>query len=195
MTESISTGLDEVPFSFIQREFKETLGYVRQDIAKILDDKLGLNYTIALLACCACEMLAWHREDESYRVFTSLLPDVEQYKVIGKVLWEALRNGLAHKFRPDTIKIDGEEWRFQLYSQPGPAIAVSAGEPNWIRMNIRTISERVIAQITTYENELRNDAVSRQKFKVKSENFVRQLPADASKISAALRAIRGKTYA
>lgn len=35
----------EITFSEIEKEFKETFGYVRQDIAKILDDDLKLHYT------------------------------------------------------------------------------------------------------------------------------------------------------
>ena len=98
----------EIAFREIEQEFRQTFGYVRQDIAEILNKNLGLNYTIALLVCCACEMLTWYRglrDDQASEVFTSLLPDTEPYKAIGKTLWEALRNGLAHKFRPDTIRI------------------------------------------------------------------------------------------
>jgi len=113
----------EIAFKEIEKEFNETFGYVRQDIAEILKKNLGLNYTIALLVCCACEMLTWHRDlrdDQAYEVFTSLLPDTDSYKAIGKTLWEALRNGLAHKFRPDTFRIEDEEWRFTISSQSGP---------------------------------------------------------------------------
>jgi len=106
-----------IAFKEIEKEFNETFGYVRQDIAEILKKNLALNYTIALLVCCACEMLTWHRDlrdDQAYKVFTSLLPDTEPCKAVGKTLWEALRNGLAHNFRPDTIKIEDDEWRFTI---------------------------------------------------------------------------------
>jgi hypothetical protein len=113
----------EIAFKEIEKEFSETFGYVRGDIAAILKKNIGLNYTIALLVCCACEMLTWHRglrDDQAYEVFISLLPDTELYKAIGRTLWEALRNGLAHKFRPDTIRIEDDEWRFAISSEPGP---------------------------------------------------------------------------
>jgi hypothetical protein len=44
-----------------KREFSETFGYIRQDLAAIPSSNVGLNCTIALPACCGCEMLAWHR--------------------------------------------------------------------------------------------------------------------------------------
>jgi hypothetical protein len=92
----------DVLFSDIQEEFDQTFGYVRQDIGAILNKYLRLHYTIMLLTCCACEMLAWHNEVPEHAVFVALLPDTPDYKRIGKTLWEALRNGLAH---PDTIII------------------------------------------------------------------------------------------
>src|SRR5438477_12749128 len=109
----------EIAFEQIEQEFKETFGYVKQDIAKILDENLRLHYTIALLVCCACEMLAWHRDSNEDEIFTSLLPD--SYKAVGKTLFDVLRNGLAHNFRPKTIKFENEEWRLSIGSeQAGP---------------------------------------------------------------------------
>ena len=107
----------EIAFKEIETEFKETFGYIRQDIAELLKNDRPLHYTVASLVSCACEMLTWHRDlrdNQAYEVFTSLLPDTEQYRAIGKTLWEAFRNGLAHNFRPDTIKIDDDEWRLQF---------------------------------------------------------------------------------
>src|SRR5665213_2830993 len=80
----------EIAFEQIEQEFDQTFRYVKQDIAKILDENLRLHYTMALLVCCACEMLAWHRDSTEDEVFTSLLPD--SYKDVGKTLLDALRN-------------------------------------------------------------------------------------------------------
>src|ERR1035441_7684288 len=109
----------EIVFKEIEKEFGETFGYVRQDIVELLKSDRPLHYTVALLVCCACEMLTWHRglrDDQANEVFTSLLPDTEPYRAAGKTLWKALRNGLAHNFRPATIKIGDDEWRFTITS-------------------------------------------------------------------------------
>jgi hypothetical protein len=130
-----------IAFKEIEKEFNETFGYVRQDIAEILKKNLGLNYTIALLVCCACEMLTWHRnlrDDQAYEVFALLLPDTEACKAVGKTWWKALRNGLAHNFRPDTIKIKDDEWRFTISShQSGPRIRVTKGQPQDCTLELR----------------------------------------------------------
>ena len=186
-----------IPFNEIQAEFNETFGYIRQDIAELLKTNLGLNYTIALLVCCACEMLTWHRDlrgDQAYEIFTSLLPDTESYKAAGKTLWEALRNGLAHKFRPDTIKIGDEQWRFTISSQAGSHISVTKGQPHWMHLNIRVFSLRVISQIDAYEQELRTSADARFAFHEKSKRCSRTIPEDAARIADALRSVVGETH-
>jgi hypothetical protein len=60
----------DIPFKQIKDEFDQTFGYVRCDIAAILGTPLKLHYTLALLNCCACEMLTWHRN----------LPDGDAHK-------------------------------------------------------------------------------------------------------------------
>jgi hypothetical protein len=186
-----------IAFKEIEKEFNETFGYVRQDIAEILKKNLALNYTIALLVCCACEMLTWHRDlrdDQAYKVFTSLLPDTEPCKAVGKTLWEALRNGLAHNFRPDTIKIEDDEWRFTISSrQSGPRIRVTKGQPHWIHLNIRALSSRVILQINAYEQVLRTSADARLRFRKNSKRYIKTIPAEAAS-AGALRSLLGETH-
>jgi hypothetical protein len=189
----------EIVFKEIEKEFSETFGYVRQDIAELLKNDRPLHYTVALLVCCACEMLTWHRglrDDQAHEVFTSLLPDTEPYKAAGKTLWEALRNGLAHNFRPATIKIGDDEWRFTISSpRSGARMSVTKGQPHWIRLNIRDFSSRVNLEIDAYEQELRTNADARLRFHDKSQkHYVKMLPPDAAKVADALRSVLGGTH-
>ena len=189
----------EIAFKEIEKEFSETFGYVRQDIAELLKNDRPLHYTVALLVCCACEMLTWHRDlrdDQAHEVFTSFLPDAEPYKAVGKTLWEALRNGLAHNFRPDTIRIEGDAWRFTISSRRSdPRISVTRGRPHWIRLNIRDFSSRVIPQIDAYEQELRTSADARLRFHERSERYyIKTIPTEAARIADALRSVLGATH-
>ena len=180
----------EVAFRDIEKEFKETFGYVSQDIAAIRKAELGLNYTVALLICCACDMLAWHKDLKDYQVFARLLPDDEPYQLIAKSMFEALRNGLAHRFRPDTIKIGSEQWRFTIAWQDGPHLRVIKGEPNWLRLNVKVLSERVTKQINAYEDELRKSARARKNFQSKSSKCVKDIPPQqAVNVAAAWKSI------
>jgi hypothetical protein len=192
--------LEQITFQEIEKEFRETFGYVRQDIAKILEQDLRLHYTIALLVCCACEMLTWHRNLREEQVFTFLLPDTKPYKAIGKTLWEALRNGLAHNFRPSTIKIEGEEWRFAISSdQSRPHIYAAKGQlgqkqPYWIHLNIRVFAARVISQIDAYEQELRTSLEACRRFDERSKAYIKGLNSDATPVAAALKSILGEKH-
>jgi hypothetical protein len=189
----------EIAFEQIEKEFSETFGYVRQDIIELLKNDRPLHYTVALLACCACEMLTWHRglrDDQAHEVFTSLLPDTEPYKAVGKTLWEALRNGLAHNFRPATIKIGHDEWRFTISSpRSGPRMSVTKGQPHWINLNIRDFSSRLNLQIDAYEQELRTSADARLRFHEESERYyVKTIPTEAARVADALRSVLGETH-
>jgi hypothetical protein len=142
-------------------------------------------------------MLTWHRglkDDQAYEIFTSLLPDTKPYKAVGKTLLGALRNGLAHKFRPDTIRIDDEDWRFTISSQSEPLISVRKGKPHWIHLSIRAFSSRLLSEIDAYEQELRTSADARLSFDEKSKRYINTLPAEATSIAEALRLILGETH-
>jgi hypothetical protein len=125
---------------------------------------------------------------QAYEVFTSLLPDDEPCRAVGKTLWEALRNGLAHNFRPDTIKIDNDEWRFSISSgRHGSHIDVRKGQPNWIDLNIRSFSMQAMAQIDAYEKELRENPAARVTFNQQSKKYIRTIPSEATRIADVLR--------
>ena len=136
-----------------------------------------------------------HADDQACRVFTSILPDAEPYEALGRTLWEALRNGLAHNFRPDTIRTDNDQWRFAIFSnRSGPHMYVAKGQPHWIHLNIRTCAERIILQIDAYEQELRTNPHARLSFNEKSKRYIKTIRADAARIADALRSVLAETH-
>ncbi len=193
----METKATDVAFAQIEKEFKETFGYVRQDMAEIRKADLGLNYTVTLLICSACQMLAWHRDLKDHQIFTSLLPNDERYRLIGKTIFEALRNGLAHRFRPDTVKIGNEQWRFSIAWQGGPHASAIEGKPNWLQLNVKVLAERITAQIDAYHVELQNSARARVNFQGKSKKCVKDVnekPEQLARIAEAWRSVLGKRY-
>jgi hypothetical protein len=178
-----------VRFRDIEDEFNQTFGYVRQDIRAILRNDLRLHYTITLLVCCACEMLAWHQGVPEHHVFTPLLPKTEHYRTIGKTLWEALRNGLAHSFRPQTIEIGDDKWRFSISSGSNPVVTATPGDPHWIHLNVRGLSNELISHIDTYEQELRTSEAARVRFHERSRRTIKPIGENATSITQSLKAI------
>ena len=87
-------------FADIEKEFDESLGYIKNDISALCRQNETVNYTVGLLVSCGCEVLAGGRigkkpqPDDSQVVLAELLPD-DDWKALVKPLWEALRNGLA----------------------------------------------------------------------------------------------------
>jgi hypothetical protein len=174
-----------VEFAHISGEFAETFGYVRQDIKAIRNASLSLNYTTMLLICCACQMLAWHKDLKDHEVFTSLLPVGDPVTGLGKMIFDSLRNGLAHRFRPDTLKIGGEAWRFSISSRGETPVHVARGNPSWLLLSAAFLEERMIAQIDDYEQELRRDVHARINFVKKSAKCIRAIPTKADGPAAA----------
>ena len=104
-------------------------------------------------------------------------------------------SALAHNFRPDTIRIQDDEWRFTISShQSGPYMSVTKGRPHWIRLNIRAVSSRLIPQIDAYEQELRTNADARLRFHEKSKKYIKLIRSDATRIGDALRSVLGETH-
>ena len=72
-----SRGERMTDFAVVKVKFDETLGYIRQDLRWLLEKRSSLNYTIALLIGCGCEMLAacgGDKQRRGERVFAELLP-------------------------------------------------------------------------------------------------------------------------
>ena len=85
-------------FADISQEFRVSFGYVREDIRAICKGKEKINYTVALLVGCACEMLAAARGKRQHP--EKVLEEVLEagWKPLAGALFKALRHGLAHGF-------------------------------------------------------------------------------------------------
>ena len=48
-------------FAELEKEFNDTLGFIRNDLRWLITHDGRVNYTVALLVGCGCEMLAAFR--------------------------------------------------------------------------------------------------------------------------------------
>ena len=104
-------GMQEYSLAYIKREFAETLGYIRGDITWLIEHDSVLNYTIALLIGCGCEMLAACSGDKNRlgeKVFAELMP-VNEWQVLAKLIYGALRDGLVHGFDTKHLRVNGQD--------------------------------------------------------------------------------------
>jgi hypothetical protein len=155
-------------FAVAKLQFDETLGYIRQDLRWLLEKRSSLNYTIALLIGCGCEMLAACRSDRSRRaeqVFAELLPPTKELQALAKLLYKALRNGLAHGFDTKHLRVDGTEHQIYLSSLGAQQITIIKNKRGiGLRIGIGVLAEGLCAKITEFEGRLEHDEDARQRF-------------------------------
>ena len=182
-------------FEDIKSEFDQSLGYVRQDIAWLRKHNSGLNYTVALLIGCGCEMLAASAGDNKRRgetVLADMLPG--DWHLLAKRLYTAIRDGIAHGF--DTKQPEAEGKRYQIYvswhnSEPIKIEKVTKGLGLFVGM--KPLSAALIAKIDAYEKVLRNDEEARKKFK-KAYDYQRIAPFNANDTAAWRRLVKDAGY-
>jgi hypothetical protein len=113
-------------FRDIQQEIDSSFGYIRNDMHAICRGEARIQYTLMLLVCCSCEMLAAAMGNPHYAAneFKDLLPPGE-WQQLSERLFTALRNGLAHGFDTKHLVVDGVS--VQIYYQWEPTVATCPG--------------------------------------------------------------------
>ncbi len=176
-------GMPENSLAYIKQEFAESLGYIRGDIKWLIEHDSGLNYTIALLIGCGCEMLSACRGDKirlGEKVFAELLPTGE-WQLLASRVYGALRDGLAHGFDTKHLLVDGIEHQIYLDVRGAREIRITKNSRGiGLYIGTRPLAEALCAKITDLEALLEHDENARQCF-IKA----RQRPADLNATEAA----------
>jgi hypothetical protein len=153
-------------YSEIEHEFDVTLGYIRDDINALCSGTQTLNYTVGLLIGVACEAL----EDagaypNKKTVLADLLPD-DDWRQLKNVLFEALRNGLAHNFDTKHIHVDGRP--IQIYMVWALPKTIAIGKRNGeeaLEIGTCVLGRGICRKIDEFRAKLRNDTDACEKFK------------------------------
>lgn len=162
-------------YADIKYEFDVSLGYVRQDIRWLLEKDSSLNYTVALLIGCGCEMLAAAAKGDKKRrgeyVLAELLPPGD-WRLLADTLYTALRDGLAHGFDTKHLVVDGKP--IQIYmTWRWPGLVEMMCEPSGVigvRIGTQVLAKALCAKIDEFEKLLQQDEAARQQFKTASEH-------------------------
>ena len=148
----------------IRQEFNESFGYLRDDISRLRESKEAFGYTATLLICCTCDCIAWHKDIPEYKVLGSLLPSEQPYPKIAEKMFEALRNGLAHRFRPNTLSSGRDQYRFAVDWRSGRHLKTRHGDPNWIFLDLVVMCSGALSAIEDFQKELKESAAARSTF-------------------------------
>ena len=157
----------DLSFADIEKEFDESLGYIKNDISALCRQNEKVNYTVALLVAIGCEVLAEGRGDGKppNAVFAELLP-TDDWKALAKPLWEAVRHGLAHKFDTKHLQVDGKSiqiyffWERKQIMEIGPA---NGGTDLFI--GTRPLGKLLCTKIEEFRQNLQTDAAARERFR------------------------------
>lgn len=163
--------MGSLSFADVKKEFDESLGYLRNDITAIRQGKHTVNYTVALLIGCGCEMLAAGKGDRKHpeRILAELLPPGD-WRLLADRLYTALRDGLAHGFDTKHLHVDGEIIQICIswgYMQVIGIQRVDSGVGIYI--GIQPLAEALCATIDQFEERLRHDQAARRLFKAACE--------------------------
>ena len=100
-----------IRFKKIKEKFDRVFGYIRRDLQRILGHvEPSVNFAAALLITCVCDTLAedpYGRRGQGERIFKDLLPP-EPYRTARKPLYDALRDGLVHRYDGKDIQFDNQ---------------------------------------------------------------------------------------
>ena len=172
----------ELSLEYIKQEFAESLGYIRGDIDSLIKNDSGLNYTIALLIGCGCEMLAACSSENTRlgeKVFAEFLPT--EWQPLANRIYGALRDGLAHGFDTKHLRLDGKEHQIYLSVRGTQGIRIIKNNRGvGLHIGIRSLAEALCAKITDFEALLECDDDARRRF-----INARQRPADLNTAEAA----------
>lgn len=153
-------------YSEIKHEFDVTLGYIRNDINALCNGKQTLNYTVGLLIGVACEAL---EEAGAYpnkkTVLADLLPD-DDWRQLQDVLFDALRNGLAHNFDTKHIHLNGRLIQiYMVWGLPKPiAIGWRNGEEA-LEIGTCFLGRGICRTIDDFRAKLQNDSAACERFR------------------------------
>ena len=167
-------GMASLSFVEIKGAFDQSLGYIRNDITALRQGAHTVNYTIALLVGCACEVLAAGRGDRKHaeKILEGLLPS-DDWRLLSKKLYTALRDGLAHGFDTKNLQVGGGNVPLCISWGSKEVIAIRDTDiptsPKvrglGVYIGIQPLAKALCEMIDEFEEELRQDEAARKRFK------------------------------
>jgi len=170
----------------IKKDFDESLGYVRQDVEWLQKHDCGLNYTVALLIGCGCEMLAAASGDakrRGERVLESMLPPGD-WRLLGDRLYTALRDGLAHGFDTKHLDVDNQMIQIYISWRSTEVIEIQRVDGGLgVRLGVQPLAAALCAEIDKLEYVLQQDEPARKRF-LRACEYQRLAPLNKNEAAA-----------
>lgn len=155
----------DVSYDDIKEDFERVRHYITNDLTLMVRQDVGGNYLAAFLIACACETIAWykyHKQHKGSVILKELLP--VEWKPVAFSLYDAMRNGIAHRYETKTLKVGGTRLEIGISWKDKPHLTF-ASDKSAVYLNIKDMAVQVHALFGQYENDLRNSPDLRGKFR------------------------------
>ncbi len=144
----------------VLRKFEELCYWVNSAFARIMEiERKQPNYVAALLAAIGCEALSrlcGHKKEEQVFVEDLIPPGCPVDREMAADLFDVLRNGLAHTFDTNFIRLpDGTTIEIVVSWKEMPHLGLRPSEPPGIYMNCEQMRIDLEAVYGRYREKLR----------------------------------------
>lgn len=154
-----------IPFEQIEKEFGRLRSFLKADLDLILQPGIGGNYVSASLITCACDALGWlhyGQKNGGARFFSEkLLP--QEWKMVGKTIYDAVRNGLVHSYETKNIVLNGSKIVIAISRKDRPHLTFST-DKKYLYLNVQQLAQDLGQALCDYENQLRENEETRETF-------------------------------
>jgi hypothetical protein len=139
----ISISMGSVTLRVLPAVFGEYRSLFKIHLGKMLEiPKKEPIHAVALLVVVACETLSKllvgpHQEDEVFA--TRYLARHRVDEKVGRLIFKALRNGLAHRYAPHPITLRGQKIGLRMTWRGGPHLAVIGLVPHGVHAQVAPV--------------------------------------------------------
>jgi hypothetical protein len=151
-----------VCFDQIKIDFAELRDFFLNDLERIVSQEIGGNYAVAALVMMAHEEIArvrYAKKNAGHESFSLTLP--KQWQPVASSLYDALRNGLVHGYRAQTILLDSLSVEIAVSWREHDHLTTNGAR---VYLNAEQLSSDLRKTFDEYEAELRDQAGQRDRF-------------------------------
>jgi hypothetical protein len=169
-----------VQFADIEGDLDEIRAFILNDVERIVAMEGGVNYAAAAVIACAYEALARLRAMANYAVFAETLP--QEWRPVGRSLYDALRNGIVHGYSTKTLLVEGRRVEIGVSWRDHPHLSFDAVRQT-LFLNVTTMAAELRQTFENYEGQLRSSPDARERF-VRGRRREREVSPQGDQLAA-----------
>jgi hypothetical protein len=153
-----------VEWDAIDESFSRLRDFVLNDLDQIAAQEQGGNFAVVALVLAACDALGFglYGRGNGYRVFGLCLPP--DWRPVARTLYDALRNGLIHRYEARVIATPGDDTAFQIAWTGSRHLTFTDNSRSVLCVVARDLVAGLHDAFAEVEEQLRTDPAAREAF-------------------------------